>query len=61
MNKQRFTFSMAVGADNLRCHPTFKREFEEYLQREKGVNPAEYEVVTSASCTGHSFVITSDP
>ena len=60
MNKQRFTFGMAVGTDNLRCHPTFKREFEEYLQREKGVNPAEYEVVTIASSTGHSFVITSE-
>ena len=23
VNKQRFTFGMAVGTDNLRCHPTF--------------------------------------
>ena len=60
MNKQRFTFGTAVGTDNLRCHPSFKGQFEEYLRREKRVNPAEYEVVTIASCTGHSFVITSE-
>ena len=60
MNKQRFTFGMAVGTDNLRCHPTFKNQFEEYLRVEKRVNPAEYEVVTIASCTGHSFVYTRE-
>ena len=41
MNKQRFTFGLVVGTDNLRCDPAFTREFENYLRREKGVNPAE--------------------
>ena len=49
MNKQRFTFGTAVGTDNLRCHPSFKNRFDEYLRVEKRVNPAEYEVVTIAS------------
>ena len=60
VNKQRFSFGMAVGTENLRCHPSFKGEFEEHLRREKGVNPAEYEVVTIASCTGLYFVMTSE-
>ena len=60
MNKQRFTFGMVVGTDNLRCHPTFKAQFEDYLRNEKQVNPAEYEIITIASCTGHSFVYTRE-
>ena len=57
MNKQRFTFGIAVGTDNLRGDKGFLERFNRYLTEEKGVNPAEYEVVTIASCTGHSFVI----
>ena len=60
VNKQCFTFGTAIGTDNLRCHPSFKNRFEEYLRVEKRVNTAEYEVVTIASCTGHSFVITRE-
>ena len=60
MNKQRFTFSTVVGTDNLRCHPTFKGQFEDYLRTVKRVDPAEYEVITIASCTGHSFVYTRE-
>ena len=60
MNKQRFTFGKVVGTDNLRCNPTFKAQFEEYLRTEKRVDPAQYEVITIASCTGHSFVYTRE-
>ena len=60
MNKQRFTFGTAIGTSNLRCRPDFKNRFDEYLRVEKGVNPDEYEVVTIASCAGHSFVIKGD-
>ena len=60
MNKQRFTFGTAIGTSNLRCRPDFKNRFDEYLRVEKRVNPEEYEVVTIASCTGHSFVITRE-
>ena len=57
MNKQRFTFGTAVGTDNLRGDRGFLERFNRYLVEKKGVNPAEYEVVTIASCAGHSFVI----
>ena len=60
MNKQRFTFGTVVGTDNLMCHPTFKARFEDYLRTQKRVDPAEYEVITIASCTGHSFVYTRE-
>ena len=60
VNKQRFTFGTAIGTDNLRCARDFKLRFEEYLRVQKSVNPDEYEVVTIASCTGHSFVITRE-
>ena len=60
MNKQRFTFGTVVGTDNFRCHPTFKAQFEDYLRNEKRVDPAQYEVITIASCTGHSFVYTRE-
>ena len=60
MNKQRFTFCTAIGTSNLRCRPDFKNRFDEYLCVEKRVNPEEYEVVTIASCAGHSFVITRE-
>ena len=59
-DKQRFTFGTVVGTDNLRCHPTFKGQFEDYLRTVKRVDPAEYEVITIASCTGHSFVYTKE-
>ena len=58
MNKQRFTFGTVVGTDNLKCNATFKAQFEEYLRTQKRVDPAEYEIITIASCTGHSFVYT---
>ena len=60
MNKQRFTFGTAIGTDNLRCRPDLKLRFDEYLRVEKRVNPEEYEVVTIASCAGHSFVYTRE-
>ena len=59
MNKQRFTFGTVIGTQNLRCNPIFKAQFEDHL-RSKQVNPAEYEVITIASCTGHSFVYTRE-
>ena len=60
MDKQRFTFGIAVGTSNLRGNPDFLMRFNRYLFEKKRVNPAEYEVVTIASCTGHSFVITRE-
>ena len=60
MNKQRFTFGTVIGTHNLRCDPAFKNRFEEYLRNEKRVNPADYEIVTIAACTGHSFVYTRE-
>ena len=60
MNKQRFTFGTVIGTDNLRCNPTFKAQFEDYLRTEKRVDPAQYEIITIASCTGHSFVYTRE-
>ena len=60
MNKQRFTFGTAIGTSNLRGSPDFLKRFDEYLRVEKRVNPDEYEVVTIASCAGHSFVITRE-
>ena len=60
MNKQRFTFGTAIGTSNLRCSPNFKNRLDEYLRVEKRVTPEEYEVVTIASCTGHSFVFTRE-
>ena len=60
MDKQRFTFGTAVGTHHLRGDPDFLMRFNRYLTEEKQVNPAEYEVVTIASCAGHSFVITRE-
>ena len=60
MNKQRFTFGTVIGTDNLRCNPTFKAQLEDYLRTEKRVDPAQYEIITIASCTGHSFVYTRE-
>ena len=34
-------------------------EFNRYLE-DKRVDPADYELVTIASCTGHSFVVTRE-
>ena len=34
--------------------------FNRYLTEERQVDPAEYEIVTIASCAGHSFVITRE-
>ena len=60
MNKQRFTFGTAIGTDNLRCTRDFKLRLDDYLRIEKRVSPEEYEVVTIASCAGHSFVYTRE-
>ena len=61
MDKQRFTFALiTVGTSNLRGDPDFLARFNRYLKETKRVNPAEYEVVTIASCAGHSFVITRE-
>ena len=37
----------------------FKAQLEEHL-RAKQVDPAQYEIITIASCTGHSFVYTRE-
>ena len=58
MDKQRFTFSTVTGTNNLRGDANFLLEFNRYLE-EKRADPAAYELVTLASCTGHSFVIES--
>ena len=60
MNKQRFTFGTVVGTDNLKRDATFKAQFEDYLRTKKQVDPAQYEIITIASCTGHSFVYTRE-
>ena len=60
MDKQRFTFGIVVGTNNLRGDPDFLMKFNRYLTEKKQVDPAEYELVTIASCTGHSFVITRE-
>ena len=59
MDKQRFTFSTVNGTNNLRGDANFLLEFNRYLE-DKRVDPAAYELVTIASCTGHSFVITRE-
>ena len=48
----------SLGTNNLRGSPNLL-EFNRYLEGER-VDPAEYELVTIASCTGHSFVITRE-
>ena len=40
--------------------PTSCWKFNRYLEDGKRVDPAAYELVTIASCTGHSFVITRE-
>ena len=60
MDKQRFTFGIAVGTNNLRGDPDFLMKFNRYRTEQRQVDPAEYEVVTIASCAGHSFVITRE-
>ena len=60
MDKQRFTFGTTVGTSNLVGDPDFVTRFNRYLTEKKGVNPAKYEVVTIASCAGHSFVFTRE-
>ena len=55
MDKQRFTFGIVVGTNNLWGDPDFLMRFNRYLTEKKQVDPAEYEVVTIASCTGHSL------
>ena len=49
-----------VGTDNLKCDATFKAQFEDYLRTKKQVDPAQYEIITIAFCTGHSFVYTRE-
>ena len=60
MDKQRFTFGTVVGTHHLRGDSDFLERFNKYLREEKRVDPAEYEIVTIASCAGHSFVITKE-
>ena len=59
MDKKRFTFGTVTGTDNLRGNPDFLLGFNRYLV-EKQVDPATLELITIASCTGHSFVITRE-
>ena len=59
MDKQRFTFGIVAGTNNLRGDANFLLEFNRYLEG-KRVDPATYELVTIASCAGHSFVITRE-
>ena len=59
MKKKRFTFGTVIGIDNLCGDPQFTVGFQEYLER-KEVDPRMVEFVTIASCTGYSFVITSE-
>ena len=60
VDKQRFTFGTATGTDNLRGDRDFLMRFNRHLTEERQVDPAEYEIVTIASCAGHSFVITRE-
>ena len=59
MDKQHFTFGIITGTNNLRGNPNFLLEFNRYLE-DKRVDPAAYELVTIASCTGRSFVMTRE-
>ena len=59
MDKQRFTFATVTGTNNLRGDANFLLEFNRYLE-DKRVDPATYELVTIASCAGHSFFITRE-
>ena len=60
MDKKRFTFGTVTGTDDsLRSNPDFTVRFNRYLV-EKRVDPATIELVTIASCAGHSFVITRE-
>ena len=58
-DKQRFTFGSITGTSNLRGNANFLLQFNRSLE-DKRVDPAAYELVTIASCTGHSFVITRE-
>ena len=60
VDKKRFTFSIGQDTNNLRGDPSFLLELNRHLLEEKRVDPASYELVTIASCTGHSFVITRE-
>ena len=59
MKKKRFTFEPVIGIDNLRGDPQLIVGLTDYSEK-KGVDPRMVEFVTIASCTGHSFVITSE-
>ena len=59
MDKKRFTLATVKDTNNLRGDANFMLTFNRYLE-EKRVDPATYELVTIASCTGHSFVITRE-
>ena len=54
MDKQRFTFGIVTGTNQLRGDANFLLEFNRYLEG------SGYELVAIASCTGHSFVITRE-
>ena len=56
MTKKRFAFGTVTGIGNIRGDPAFTLGFDGFL-REKGVDP---DLVTIASCAGHSFVITRE-
>ena len=59
MTKKRFTFETVIGTGNLRGDPAFTLGFAGYL-RDKEVDPRTINLVTIASCAGHSFVITRE-
>ena len=48
------------GTNNLRGDSNFLLNFNRYLTEERRVDPATYELITIASCTGHSLVITRE-
>ena len=57
MTKKRVAFGTVTGTGNLRGDPAFTLGFGGFL-RDKGVDPLTMDLVTIASCAGHSFVIT---
>ena len=59
MTKKRFTFGTVTGTNHLRGDAAFALGFEAFLT-DKGVEPSTIELVTIASCTGDSFVITRE-
>ena len=56
--EETFTFGTVIGVDWPCGDPQFTVGFQEYLT-EKEVDPRHIELVTIASCAGHSFVSTN--